>query len=102
VSRRSTDPSGPVATPQPLPGPVEGIESVEQAMLIASFGTVLGQGYQLGRPMAVSAMDGVLTANVLAHRGTGTTGRVLSHRPRPRLVTLPAPTLKDLHSPLAG
>jgi diguanylate cyclase (GGDEF)-like protein len=81
---------------------VEGIESVEQAVLIASFGTVLGQGYQLGRPMAVSAMDSVLTANVLAHRGTGTTGRVISPRPRPRLVTLPAPALKDLPSPLAG
>jgi EAL domain-containing protein (putative c-di-GMP-specific phosphodiesterase class I) len=82
---------------------VEGIEAVEQAILIASFGTVRGQGYQLGRPMSVSAMDGVLTANVLAHRGMGgTNSRHRSLRPRPRLVTLPAPTLRDVSSPLAG
>jgi EAL domain-containing protein (putative c-di-GMP-specific phosphodiesterase class I) len=82
---------------------VEGIESVEQAILIASFGTVRGQGYHLGRPMTVSAMDGVLTADVLAHRGMAANDdRHRSLRPRPRLMTLPAPTLRDVSSPLAG
>ncbi|HWF56823.1 MAG TPA: EAL domain-containing protein [Candidatus Dormibacteraeota bacterium] len=78
---------------------VEGIETAEQATLIASFGSVLGQGYQLGRPMAASVMDAVLSANVLAHRGTGRSGRA---RSRPRLVTRAAPTLEDLPAPLAG
>jgi diguanylate cyclase (GGDEF)-like protein len=81
---------------------VEGIETVEQAMLIASYGSVLGQGYQLGRPMAVSAMDSVLTANVVAHRGTVGNHRSRSRRPRPRVVSLPSPALTDRSSPRAG
>lgn len=41
---------------------VEGIESAAQVSLIAGCGGVLGQGYQLGRPMSVAAIDEVLTS----------------------------------------
>ncbi|MEO8897247.1 MAG: GGDEF domain-containing phosphodiesterase [Candidatus Dormibacter sp.] len=44
---------------------VEGIESAAQVALIAGCGGVLGQGYQLGRPMSVAAVDELLSAAVV-------------------------------------
>jgi EAL domain-containing protein (putative c-di-GMP-specific phosphodiesterase class I) len=41
---------------------VEGIESAAQVSLIARFDEVLGQGYQLGRPMGIAAIDKLLSA----------------------------------------
>jgi diguanylate cyclase (GGDEF)-like protein len=48
---------------------VEGIESAAQVALIAGCGGALGQGYQLGRPMNVAAIDELLAdaAVVVAH-----------------------------------
>jgi diguanylate cyclase (GGDEF)-like protein len=48
---------------------VEGIESAAQVALIAGYSGVLGQGYQLGRPMSVAAVDELLAdaAVVVAH-----------------------------------
>ncbi len=48
---------------------VEGIESAAQVALIAGYSGVLGQGYQLGRPMSVAAIDELLedAAVVVAH-----------------------------------
>lgn len=45
---------------------VEGIETAAQASLIAGFGGVLGQGYQLGRPMSVTAVDRLLAVATAA------------------------------------
>jgi EAL domain-containing protein (putative c-di-GMP-specific phosphodiesterase class I) len=81
---------------------VEGIETAQQAMLIASFGAVLGQGYQLGRPMAAWAMNKVLTADVVAHRGTGRRIRSRAQGQRPRLVSPPLTRVADRSSPLVG
>jgi hypothetical protein len=47
-------------------------------------------------------MDSVLTANVVAHQGTVGNHRSRSRRPRPRVVSLPSPALKDRFSPRAG
>jgi diguanylate cyclase (GGDEF)-like protein len=44
---------------------VEGIESAAQVALIAGCGGVLGQGYQLGRPMGVAAVDRLLSTGAL-------------------------------------
>jgi EAL domain-containing protein (putative c-di-GMP-specific phosphodiesterase class I) len=44
---------------------IEGIESAAQVALIAGCGGVLGQGYQLGRPMSVTAVDELLSAAVV-------------------------------------
>jgi EAL domain-containing protein (putative c-di-GMP-specific phosphodiesterase class I) len=41
---------------------LEGIESAAQVALIAGCGGVLGQGYQLGRPMGSAAVDRLLAA----------------------------------------
>lgn len=81
---------------------VEGIETAQQTALIASFGSVSGQGYHLGRPMAVGAMDCVLRAAIPEHGWSPYRNRRSSPGPRPPLVTLAPPCLADRSSPLAG
>ena len=49
---------------------VEGIESAAQVALIAGCGGVLGQGYQLGRPMSVAAIDELLSAGSVTMTGS--------------------------------
>jgi diguanylate cyclase (GGDEF)-like protein len=64
---------------------VEGIETQEQAALIATFGNVRGQGYLLGRPMGVEAIDGLLAGTVAASFAD-TAARVGARQRRPRLL----------------
>ena len=67
---------------------VEGIETADQAAMIGTFGNVRGQGYLLGRPMGVAAIDRLLTEFVadlrddLAHT-------VRNGQRRPRLLPTP-------------
>jgi EAL domain-containing protein (putative c-di-GMP-specific phosphodiesterase class I) len=49
---------------------IEGIESAAQVALIAGYSGVLGQGYQLGRPMAIAAVDRILSAGSLTITGS--------------------------------
>ena len=63
---------------------VEGIETSDQAALIATFGRVLGQGYELGRPMSVAAVDR-LFAGGIAGPSHGAAQPANGHR-LPRLV----------------
>jgi diguanylate cyclase (GGDEF)-like protein len=72
---------------------VEGIESPAQAALIATFGNVLGQGYELGRPMGVTAIDSMLARQVSARRSRGKT-TVRAQR-TPPLVSLPTSLADD-------
>lgn len=56
---------------------VEGIETADQAALIASFGHVYGQGYHLGRPMASTA-----AGRLLADAASRVDGGPVTARPR--------------------
>ena len=64
---------------------VEGIETAEQAALVAGFGHVYAQGYHLARPMDAAAIDRLLTAGgPLYHAGDNEAARAI----RPRLVSV--------------
>jgi EAL domain-containing protein (putative c-di-GMP-specific phosphodiesterase class I) len=64
---------------------VEGIETADQAALVATFGRVFGQGYHLGRPMGPAAIDTLLAGVSAAAIDAGRPGQ------RPRLVALAPP-----------
>jgi EAL domain-containing protein (putative c-di-GMP-specific phosphodiesterase class I) len=66
---------------------VEGIETAEQATLIATFGSVKAQGFHLGRPMGVAHMDRLLAAGITAHRAAVEGGMRRPGDGRPRLPT---------------
>jgi EAL domain-containing protein (putative c-di-GMP-specific phosphodiesterase class I) len=79
---------------------VEGIETADQAALIATFGNVFGQGYQLGRPVGVVATDRLLADGIVTLRApNAASARALQRRPR--LVML-APPAADSSTPRAG
>jgi diguanylate cyclase (GGDEF)-like protein len=80
---------------------VEGIETAQQADMIAGLGAVAGQGYQLGRPMTAAAMGRVLSAAVAA-RGNDVDVRTRAPDAWPRLATLTPPSRRDRSSPLAS
>ena len=80
---------------------VEGIETAQQADMIASLGADAGQGYQLGRPMTAAAMGRVLSAAV-AGRGEDADLRTGARLALPRLATLTTPSPRDRSSPLAS
>jgi diguanylate cyclase (GGDEF)-like protein len=80
---------------------IEGIETAQQAEMVARLGAVAGQGYQLGRPMTAAAMGRVLSAAV-AGRGDDAHLRTCAPVARPRLATLTPPSRRDRSSPLAS
>jgi diguanylate cyclase (GGDEF)-like protein len=80
---------------------VEGIETADQAALIATFGNVFGQGYQLGRPVGVAATNRLLADGVLTLRDQSADA-VRARQRRPRLVMLPTPGATGSSTPRAG
>ncbi len=80
---------------------VEGIETAEQAALIATFGEVYGQGYHLARPMNVENTDRLLAAGIAARLGSDDMGGRRGGG-QPQVVTLPAALPIEHSSPMAG
>ena len=79
---------------------VEGIETLEQAGIITTFGNVRGQGYVLGRPVGVAATDRLLAQRVRAHR-EGRDTPVHARPRRPLVLPLP-PTEEESSTPRAS